>query len=76
MRGGLYIPNSVDGDRPLKGEIVAIGEGVLNNENQLIKMGVRVGQICYYEKFNGQKLSVDDEEFLIFRETDLLAVEL
>lgn len=73
MRGGLYIPDTAK-EKPMQGKIVAVGPGKLSDENERIKPDVEVGQTVLYGKYSGTEVSVDGEEFLILRESDILAI--
>ena len=73
MRGGLYIPDTAK-EKPMQGKIVAVGPGKLSDENERIKPDVEVGQTVLYGKYSGTEVSVDGEEFLILRESDVLAI--
>jgi chaperonin GroES len=73
MRGGLYIPDTAK-EKPMQGEIIAVGPGKLSDENERIAPDVQVGQIVLYGKYSGTEVSVDGEEYLILRESDILAI--
>jgi chaperonin GroES len=73
MRGGLYIPDTAK-EKPMQGTIVAVGPGKLSDENERIKPDVEVGQTVLYGKYSGTEVSVDGEEYLILRESDILAI--
>ena len=73
MRGGLYIPDTAK-EKPMQGKIVAVGPGKLSDENERIKPDVEVGQTVLYGKYSGTEVSVGGDEFLILRETDILAI--
>jgi chaperonin GroES len=73
MRGGLYIPDTAK-EKPMQGSIVAVGPGKLSEENERIKPDVEVGQTVLYGKYSGTEVSVDGEEYLILRESDILAI--
>jgi chaperonin GroES len=73
MRGGLYIPDTAK-EKPMQGKIVAVGPGKLSDENERIKPDVEVGQTVLYGKYSGTEVSVDGEEYLILRESDILAI--
>ncbi len=73
-RGGLYIPDTAQKEKPMQGTVVAVGPGKLSDENERIKLDVEVGQTVLYGKYSGTEVSVDDEDFLILRESDILAV--
>jgi chaperonin GroES len=73
MRGGLYIPDTAK-EKPQQGTIIAVGPGKLSDEGARIDPDVKVGQRVLYGKYSGTEVSVDGEEFLILRESDILAV--
>jgi chaperonin GroES len=73
MRGGLYIPDTAK-EKPMQGTIIAVGPGKLSEENQRIAPDVKVGQTVLYGKYSGTEVSVDGEDYLILRESDILAI--
>jgi len=73
MRGGLYIPDTAK-EKPQQGEIVAVGPGKLSDEGTRIEPDVKVGQRVLYGKYSGTEVRVDGDEYLILRESDILAV--
>ena len=73
MKGGLYIPDTAK-EKPMQGEVIAVGPGKLSDENQRITPDVEAGQTILYGKYSGTEVSVDGEEYLILRESDILAV--
>ncbi|HEY3286550.1 MAG TPA: co-chaperone GroES [Gemmatimonadaceae bacterium] len=72
MRGGLYIPDTAK-EKPQQGEIIAVGPGRYE-DGKLIPMGVKVGDKVLYGKYSGTEVTVDGENYLILRESDVLAV--
>ena len=73
MRGGLYIPDTAK-EKPMQGTIIAVGPGKLSEENERITPDVAVGQKVLYGKYSGTEVSVDGQEYLILRESDILAI--
>ncbi len=73
MRGGLYIPDTAK-EKPQQGKIVAVGPGKLSDEGVRVEPDVEVGQTVLYGKYSGTDVTIDGEEFLILRESDILAV--
>jgi len=73
MRGGLYIPDTAK-EKPMQGEIIAVGPGKLSDENERIPPDVEAGQTVLYGKYSGTEVTVDGNEYLILRESDILAV--
>ena len=72
MRGGLYIPDTAK-EKPKQGEIVAVGPGRFD-EGKRVPMDVKVGDKVLYGKYSGTEVTIDGEQLLILRESDVLAV--
>jgi chaperonin GroES len=72
MRGGLYIPDTAK-EKPQQGEIVAVGPGRYE-EGKRIPPDVKVGDKVLYGKYSGTEVTLDGEQVLILRESDVLAV--
>jgi chaperonin GroES len=72
MRGGLYIPDTAK-EKPQQGEIIAIGPGRFEKDKR-VPMEVKVGDKVLYGKYSGTEVTVDGEQVLICRESDVLAV--
>jgi chaperonin GroES len=72
MRGGLYIPDTAK-EKPQQGEILAVGPGRFD-EGKRVPMDVKVGDKVLYGKYSGTEVTIDGEQLLILRESDVLAV--
>jgi chaperonin GroES len=72
MRGGLYIPDTAK-EKPQQGEVIAVGPGRFD-EGKRVPMEVKVGDKVLYGKYSGTEVTVDGEQLLILRESDVLAV--
>ena len=74
MRGGLYIPDTAK-EKPQQGEVVAAGPGKFDEKGgQRIPMDVKVGDRVLYGKYSGTEVTIEGEQLLILRESDVLAV--
>ncbi|MCG8468682.1 MAG: co-chaperone GroES [Gemmatimonadetes bacterium] len=73
MRGGLYIPDTAK-EKPQQGHIVAVGPGRLNDDGERIPMEVKVGDRVLYGKYAGTEVSLEGNDYLIVKESDVLAV--
>jgi chaperonin GroES len=71
--GGIVIPDSA-AEKPIKGEVVAVGNGKVldNGENRALE--VKAGDKVLFGKYSGTEVKVDGEEFLVMREDDIMAV--
>jgi chaperonin GroES len=72
MRGGLYIPDTAK-EKPQQGEIVAVGQGRFE-DGKRVEMELKVGDKVLYGKYSGTEVTVENEQYLILRESDVLAV--
>jgi chaperonin GroES len=73
MRGGLYIPDTAK-EKPQQGEIVAVGNGKVSDDGKRIDMELKVGDRVLYGKYSGTEVTLEDAQYLILREADVLAV--
>jgi chaperonin GroES len=72
-KGGLIIPDTAK-EKPMQGEVLAVGPGARNEDGDLVPMSVRVGDRVLFGKWSGTEVKIDDEEVLIMKESDLLGV--
>lgn len=72
-KGGLYIPDTGK-EKPQHGEIVAVGTGKTADSGTVIKPTVKVGDKVLYGKYSGTEVTVDGQELLIMRESDIFAI--
>jgi chaperonin GroES len=70
--GGIYLPDTAK-EKPQEGEIVAVGKGRVAENGTLVAMQLSVGDKVIYSKFAGLKHKAEDDEYLIMRESDILA---
>ncbi len=71
--GGIYIPDNAK-EKPQKGKVIAAGPGKISDSGSLMKMEVKAGDTILYGKYSGTEVTVDGKEYLIMRESDILAV--
>jgi chaperonin GroES len=72
MRGGLYIPDTAK-EKPQQGEVIAVGPGRYE-KGEHVKMELKVGDKVLYGKYSGTEVTIDNEQLLIVKESDVLAV--
>ncbi len=72
-KGGIIIPDTAK-EKPLEGEVIAIGPGRISEQGQKIPMEIKVGDKVLYKKYGGTEVKFNDEEYLIMSEDDILAV--
>ena len=72
MRGGLYIPDTAK-EKPQQGEIIAVGPGRYEKDVR-VPMELKVGDKVLYGKYSGTEVTIEGDQYLILRESDVLAV--
>ena len=71
--GGLIIPDSAK-EKPAEGEIISAGEGARKDNGELIPMAVKAGDKVLFGKWSGTEVTIDGEELLIMKESDILGL--
>lgn len=71
--GGIIIPDTSK-EKPSKGNVVAVGDGARDEKGNIIPMNLKVGDKVFFTKWGGTEIKVDDEELLIMKESDILAI--
>jgi chaperonin GroES len=72
-KGGILLPDTAK-EKPQKGEVVAVGSGRLLDNGQRVAIDLKVGDQVLYSKYAGNEIKIEDEEYLILRENDVLGV--
>lgn len=71
--GSIYIPDTAK-EKPQEGKVVAVGTGKVSESGEKVKLEVKVGDKVLYGKYSGTEVSVDGVDYLIMRESDILAI--
>lgn len=72
-KGGIIIPDTAK-EKPQEGEVIAVGGGKKTEEGKVIPMDVKAGDRILFGKYSGTEIKVDDEEYLIIREDEVLGI--
>ena len=72
-KGGLIIPDTAK-EKPAEGEVIACGDGARKESGDLIPMAISVGDKILFGKWSGTEVTVDGEELLIMKESDVLGI--
>ncbi len=72
-KGGIIIPDTAK-EKPMQGKVVAIGPGKMDDNGKLIPMNVKKGQSVLLPKYGGTEVKIDDKEYQIVREEDILGI--
>ena len=73
MRSGIIIPDSAK-EKPQEGKVIAVGAGKMTEDGKRLAPEVKAGDRILFGKYSGSEVKVDDKEYLILREDDILAV--
>jgi len=71
--GGIIIPDTAK-EKPMEGEVVAVGEGARNEKGERVALDVRPGDRVVFGKWSGTEVKIDGEELLIMKESDIMGV--
>ena len=72
-KGGIILPDTAK-EKPIEGTVVAVGEGKVNDDGKNVPLTVKVGDKVLYGKYSGTEVTVDGENYLIMRESDIFAI--
>jgi chaperonin GroES len=72
-KGGIIIPDTAK-EKPMQGEIVAVGNGKITEDGKILPLTVKAGDKVLYGKYAGTEVSYNNEDYLIMRESDIFAV--
>ncbi len=72
-KSGLVIPDTAK-EKPQRGEVIAVGEGKLNEDGERMPIDVEVGDVVIYGKYGGQDVKVEGEEYMIMKADDIYAI--
>ena len=73
-KGGIILPDTVDKERPEKGKVIAVGPGKLNKDGKRVPIEVKKGQTVLFKKYGPDEIKINDKEYLIAKEEDILAI--
>ncbi|HEV8458373.1 MAG TPA: co-chaperone GroES [Methylomirabilota bacterium] len=72
-KGGIIIPDTAK-EKPQEGKVIAVGNGKVTDEGKKIPLDVKAGDKILFGKYSGSEVKLDDEEYLILREEDVLCI--
>ena len=73
-KGGIILPDTVDKERSEKGKVIATGPGKLDKDGKRVPLEVKKGDIVVFSKYGPNQIKVNDKEYLVAREDDILAI--
>lgn len=72
-KGGILLPDTAK-EKPQEGKVLAVGPGKLSDDGKRMVMETKVGDTVVYARYGGQEYKIDDEEVIILKESDILAI--
>ncbi len=73
-KGGIYLPDTASKERPMEGTVLAVGEGRIDDNGKRVPMNVKPGDRVIFAKYSGTEFKIDDVEYLILSEKDILGI--
>ena len=73
IKGGIIIPDTAK-EKPQEGEVIAVGNGKKTDEGKVVALDVKAGDRILFGKYSGSEIKMDDQEYLILREDEVLGV--
>lgn len=73
-KAGILLPQTAEKEKPEQGKIIAVGPGKRDEKGNIVPMSVKVGQRVLFKKYGPDEIKVDDKEYLICKEEDILAI--
>ena len=73
-KSGIYLPDTASKERPMEGTVLAVGEGRLDDNGRRVPMTVQTGDKILFAKYSGTEFKIDDVEYLILSEKDILGI--
>lgn len=73
-KAGIYLPDTASKERPEQGKVIAVGPGRMTDEGKRIPPTVKKGDVVLFTKYGPNEVKVDEKEYLIAREEDILAI--
>ena len=71
--GGIYVPDTAK-EKPQKGKVISVGTGKIKDDGKLQKMDVKPGDTVLFDKYSGSKIKIDDKDYLIIKDDDILGI--
>lgn len=73
-KSGIIIPETVDKERPEMGKVIEVGPGRLNDNDEIIPVQVKKGQVVIFSKYGPDEIKIDGKEYYVLKETDIIAI--
>jgi len=71
---GIVLPDTAEKEKPIKGKVIAVGPGKLNEKGECLPMAVKVGDMVLFKKYGPDEIEIEDKKYLVGEEEDILAI--
>ena len=73
-KSGIVLPDSAEREKPIKGKVLAVGPGKLNEKGERAPMAVKVGDVVLFKKYGPDEIEIEGKKYLVGEEEDILAI--
>ncbi|MEK7549189.1 MAG: co-chaperone GroES [Patescibacteria group bacterium] len=73
-KSGILLPETAEKEKPIKGKIIAVGSGKINEKGERIPMSVKIGNIVLFKKYGPDEIEIEGKKYLVGNEDDILAI--
>ncbi len=73
-KSGIVLPETAEKEKPVRGKVVAVGPGKLNEKGERVPMGVKVGDVVLFKKYGPDEIELEGKKYLVGDEDDILAI--
>lgn len=73
-KSGIVLPETAEKEKPIKGKVLAVGPGKLNEKGERVPMSVKVGDTVLFKKYGPDEIEIDEKKYLVGDEEDILAI--
>ena len=73
-KGGIVLPDTAEKEKPIKGKVIAVGPGRLNEKSERMPMSVKKGDIVLFKKYGPDEVEIGGKKYLVAEENDILAI--
>ncbi|OGY58095.1 MAG: co-chaperone GroES [Candidatus Colwellbacteria bacterium RIFCSPHIGHO2_12_FULL_43_12] len=73
-KSGIVIPDTAEKEKPIKGKVLAVGPGKLNEKGERVAMSIKIGDMVLFKKYGPDEIEMDGKKYLVGDEDDILAI--
>jgi chaperonin GroES len=73
-KSGIVLPETAEREKPVRGKVVAVGPGKLNEKGERVAMSVKVGDVVLFKKYGPDEIEIEGKKYLVGDEDDILAI--